>query len=285
LDTPVKRYSSGMYVRLAFAVAAHLEPEILIVDEVLAVGDAQFQKKCLGKMEDVADKEGRTVLFVSHNLASLAKLCPRSILLVKGEKWLDDSSNEVISEYINTGKEASGEVIWQNYREAPGNERIRLHAVRVVTDREVTADVAINQEFQIEVEFWNFKPDLEISTSIHLLDKMGVCILASANMHSANLVRDEWFGRPHPVGLYKTVCQLPGNFFNEGVHNLNVIVLSDVIQQEARVDDVLSFNVHDVGEMRKEYSGGWIGTVRPKLAWQTEFLTSDIQANNLMEAI
>jgi lipopolysaccharide transport system ATP-binding protein len=180
LDTPVKRYSSGMYVRLAFAVAAHLEPEILIVDEVLAVGDAQFQKKCLGKMEDVADREGRTVLFVSHNLASLAKLCPRAILLVKGEKWLDDSSNEVIEEYINTGKEASGEVVWQNWQEAPGNGRIRLHAVRVVADGEVTADVAINQVFQVEVEFWNFKPDLEISTSIHLLDKTGVCILASA---------------------------------------------------------------------------------------------------------
>ena len=285
LDTPVKRYSSGMYVRLAFAVAAHLEPEILIVDEVLAVGDAQFQKKCLGKMEDVADREGRTVLFVSHNLASLAKLCPRAILLVKGEKWLNDSSNEVIGEYINTGKEASGEVVWQNWQEAPGNGRIRLHAVRVVADGEVTADVAINQVFQVEVEFWNFKPDLEISTSIHLLDKTGVCILASANMHSANLVRDEWFGKPHPVGLYKTVCKLPANFLNEGLHNLNAIVLSDVIQQEARADDVLSFNIHDVGEMRREYSGGWIGTVRPKLAWQTEFLTSEIQASNLMGVI
>jgi len=285
LDTPVKRYSSGMYVRLAFAVAAHLEPEILIVDEVLAVRDAQFQKKCLGKMEDVADREGRTVLFVSHNLASLAKLCPRAILLVKGEKWLDDSSNEVIEEYINTGKEASGEVVWQNWQEAPGNGRIRLHAVRVVADGEVTADVAINQVFQVEVEFWNFKPDLEISTSIHLLDKTGVCILASANMHSANLVRDEWFGKPHPVGLYRTVCKLLANFLNEGLHNLNAIVLSDVIQQEARADDVLSFNIHDVGEMRREYSGGWSGTVRPKLAWQTEFLTSEIQASNLMGVI
>jgi lipopolysaccharide transport system ATP-binding protein len=285
LDTQVKRYSSGMYVRLAFAVAAHLEPEILIVDEVLAVRDAQFQKKCLGKMEDVADREGRTVLFVSHNLASLAKLCPRAILLVKGEKWLDDSSNEVIGEYINTGKEASGEVVWQNWQEAPGNGRIRLHAVRVVADGEVTADVAINQVFQVEVEFWNFKPDLEISTSIHLLDKTGVCILASANMHSANLVRDEWFGKPHPVGLYRTVCKLLANFLNEGLHNLNAIVLSDVIQQEARADDVLSFNIHDVGEMRREYSGGWIGTVRPKLAWQTEFLTSEIQASNLMGVI
>jgi lipopolysaccharide transport system ATP-binding protein len=283
LDTPVKRYSSGMYVRLAFAVAAHLEPEILIVDEVLAVGDAAFQKKCLGKMEDVG-REGRTVLFVSHNLASLAKLCPRAILLIKGEKWLDEDSDRVISEYITTGKEASGEIIWPNWQEAPGNERVRLHSVRVVTEGEVTGDVAINQEFQIEVEFWNLKSDLEISTSIHLFDKMGICIFASANMHSANLVRDEWFGKPHPVGLYKTICKLPSNFLNEGLHNLNVIVLSNIIQQEARVNDVLSFNIHDIGEMRKEYTGVWIGSVRPKLAWQTEFLTSDIQANNLIEA-
>jgi hypothetical protein len=104
-------------------------------------------------------------------------------------------------------------------------------------------------------------------------------------MHSANLVRDEWFGKPHPVGLYRTVCKLLANFLNEGLHNLNAIVLSDVIQQEARADDVLSFNIHDVGEMRREYSGGWSGTVRPKLAWQTEFLTSEIQASNLMGVI
>jgi lipopolysaccharide transport system ATP-binding protein len=289
LDTPVKFYSSGMYVRLAFAVAAHLEPEILVVDEVLAVGDAAFQKKCLGKMGDVAEKEGRTVLFVSHNLASLANLCNQGILLVQGEKQAEGACNKVIEQYISTGKEASGEIVWSNLKSSPGNEHVRLHKVRIICNGGVTDDVAINQEISVEVFFWNLKSNLELSTSIHLLDKMGVCVLASANFHSANLLIDEWFGKPYPTGLYKVVCKIPSNFLNEGMYSINVIVISglfgDVFNTEARVDEVLSFNVHEMGGMRRDYAGQWIGVVRPKLAWQTEFLTSDTQENNLVETI
>jgi lipopolysaccharide transport system ATP-binding protein len=281
LDTPVKRYSSGMYVRLAFAVAAHLEPEILIVDEVLAVGDAQFQKKCLGKMEDVG-KEGRTVLFVSHNLASLTKLCSKAVLLVKGEKILDGECNQVVSEYINTGREANGEVIWKDPNNAPGNEKVKLHAVRVVSTDIVTTDIEIDRDIYIEVEFWNFEPDAQRLISIHVLDKMGTCVLASANMHSANLDVDRWFGKPHPEGLYRTVCKLPGNFLNEGQYSINAFVLSDVTNIELKVEEVISFTVHDTGAMRKEYSGGWIGVVRPKLAWQTEYLTSLNENTNVL---
>jgi lipopolysaccharide transport system ATP-binding protein len=281
LDTPVKRYSSGMYVRLAFAVAAHLEPEILIVDEVLAVGDAQFQKKCLGKMEDVAEKEGRTVLFVSHNMASLMNLCPKAILLVKGKKWLEGNSNEVISEYINTGKEAIGQQIWTNPQKAPGNDKVRFHAIKIISDGEITADVEISKDIQIVVEFWNFQPELKLSTSIHLLDKMGVYVLASSNLHSANLIVDKWFGQPHPAGLYSVVCTIPKNFLNEGMYSINAIILSDVTQTEARIDEVISFTVHENGEMRKEYGGGWIGVVRPKLAWQTEYLGSSEMSSEL----
>jgi lipopolysaccharide transport system ATP-binding protein len=119
LDTPVKHYSSGMYVRLAFAVAAHLEPEILLVDEVLAVGDIAFQRKCLGKMQDVAGA-GRTVLFVSHNLGSLANLCPRAVLLTQGEKWRDGASGDVIAEYVALGSQEHGEVVWNDPAAAPG---------------------------------------------------------------------------------------------------------------------------------------------------------------------
>jgi len=289
LDTPVKRYSSGMYVRLAFAVAAHLEPEILIVDEVLAVGDAQFQKKCLGKMDDVS-KEGRTVLFVSHNLASLAKLCSKAILLVNGEQVMDGECDRVISEYINTGREANGEVVWNDRSSAPGNEKVRLHAVRVISSDVVTTDIEISEDIYIQIEFWNFEPDLHIWSSIHVLDKMGGCVLASLNSHSANLIVDRWFGKPYSTGLYRTVCKLPKNFLNEGTYSINAFVLSGALNLsaplsiEVRVDEVISFTVNDTGEMRKEYTGGWIGVVRPKLAWQTDLL-APLHTSDLVETI
>jgi len=270
LDTPVKRYSSGMYVRLAFAVAAHLEPEILLVDEVLAVGDAAFQKKCLGKMGNVA-REGRTVLFVTHNLSSVVNLCPRTILLVEGKKYADGLSSDVISQYVAATSENRGECVWDDWRRAPGNEKVRLHAVRIVSGGRVTSSVDIDKDVKVEIEFWNFEAGARLSTSIHLLDKMGVGVLASANFHSANLTSDKWFGKSHPAGLYRTVCTLPGNFLNEGRYSINAIVLTDVTNIEVFEREVISFTVHESGAMRKEYGGGWLGVVRPKLAWQTEY--------------
>jgi lipopolysaccharide transport system ATP-binding protein len=271
IDTPVKRYSSGMYVRLAFAVAAHLDPEILLVDEVLAVGDAAFQKKCLGKMGDVS-REGRTVLFVSHNMGALLKLCPRSLLLSQGAICDDGPSNDVVREYIETGRQSRGEVVWDTPRLAPGNEKVRLHAVRIVNDGQVTSDVDIEKDARVEIEFWNFKPDAPICASIHLLDKMGAGVLASANMPSATPVPDEWFGKPFPTGLFRTECVLPGNFLNEGAYSINAIVLTDVSNIEVFATEVVSFMVHETGAMRREYGGGWLGVVRPKLSWRTQFL-------------
>jgi lipopolysaccharide transport system ATP-binding protein len=262
-----------MYVRLAFAVAAHLEPEILLVDEVLAVGDAQFQKKCLGKMGDVA-KEGRTVLFVSHNMSALLNLCPRSILLVAGQRRQDGPSSEVVREYIDLGRTNQGEVTWEDMSQAPGNDKVRLHAVRVISGGQVTSDIEIDQELQIEMEFWNLTPDARLSSSIHLLDRMGSGVLASANMHSANLIRDEWFGAPHPAGLYRTTCVLPGNFLNTETYSINAIVLADVTEIQVFAREAVSFTVHETGAMRQEYGGGWLGVVRPRLAWQTEMLQS-----------
>ncbi len=271
IDTPVKRYSSGMYVRLAFAVAAHLEPEILVVDEVLAVGDAQFQKKCLGKMQTVA-KQGRTVLFVSHNLPSVISLCPRSILLVQGAKYIDGPSSEIVTRYIELGRDRVGERVWSSPHSAPGNEKVKMRAVRIVSDKNQTCEIDIQRDLTLEIEYWNFKPGAYLSTSIHLLDKMGAPVLATANMHSANLDTDHWFGKPHPVGLFRTSCVIPGNFLNEGTYSINVIVLEDIMNPQVYEKEVITFTVHDSGAMRKEYNAGWIGVVRPKLAWQTEYL-------------
>lgn len=273
IDTPVKHYSSGMFMRLAFAVAAHLEPEILLVDEVLAVGDIEFQKKCLGKMGEIAN-QGRTVLFVTHNMVSLANLCPRSILLEGGHKIQDGPTKDVIGSYLAMQKSYQGERIWNDLQSAPGNDRLRLHAVRIFSASAVSGDVEIDKDIEIQIDFWNLKPGANASVCIHLLDKMGVIVLSSMNTPSVNLITDEWSGAPYPVGFYRTVCTIPGNFLNEGLYSLKVLLATNVIHLDAVVTDVVSFNVLDNGAMRREYSGIWYGVVRPKLAWRTTCLKS-----------
>ena len=269
LDTPVKRYSSGMYVRLAFAVAAHLNPEILIIDEVLAVGDADFQKKCLGKMQDVA-ASGRTVLFVSHNMGVVANLCSRVILLSNGQKKGDGPSNDVVAHYMKSGVEFSGERVWNDVATAPGNEKVKLRRIRIVADNEISGDVGIDKPIQVEFEFWNMTPNAMLSANIHLLDKVGVEVLSSANWTSASLTKDEWFGHPHPIGLFRSTCTIPGNFLNEGLYSINVLIMSKISHVELFAKEAIQFSVHDTGSMRAEWGGGWLGVVRPRLAWRTE---------------
>jgi lipopolysaccharide transport system ATP-binding protein len=271
IDTAAKHYSTGMYLRLAFSVAAHLEPDILLVDEVLAVGDASFRKKCLGKMGEVAQL-GRTVVFVSHSLGILANLCPRAILLSQGRVVRDGPSRDVIAQYVQEGEESAGERVWENGTQAPGNERVRLHAVRIVSDGQPNADVSIEEPIHIEVEFWNHRPNMELSTSIQLLDHMGVEVLSSANFPSASLTPDKWFDKPYPAGLFKATCTLPGHFLNEGMYCINVLLFNRISHLEFTAKEVIRFHVHDTGVLGAEGRVRWVGVVHPRLAWQTEFL-------------
>ena len=274
LDTPVKRYSSGMYVRLAFAVAAHLEPEILLVDEVLAVGDAQFQKKCMGKMEDIS-KGGRTILFVSHNMASIANFCQRTILLNSGRIEMDDCSQKVIQRYQEMGDALSGEVVWSDPRKAPGNDTVRLDAVRILQDGQdgATADVDISKDIMIEISYRNFIEGTQFFAEIVLKDRINTWILTSTNHRYVSLADDPWYGRPQPRGLFRAVCRIPGNFLNEGDYVVTVVIGKAVHDIQIMEDSIISFHVHDSGEMRKEgIYGPWGGVVRPKLAWSTKHL-------------
>jgi len=271
IDTPIKRYSSGMNVRLGFAVASHLEPEVLIVDEVLAVGDYRFQKKCLGKMGGLT-QEGKTVVFVSHNMASILNLCPRSILLDKGKVVMDGNSSDVVEYYIAGTSGSGGEMVWPDPATAPGNDKVRLHAVRILSnDDKPTDSVDIQKDIYIQISYWNFRKDASIYSAIHLMDQFGTYVLASTNRTSACLTPDPWYDQPHPTGLFQSVCRLPGNFLNEGIYSINAIVGYDTSGPEARADNVVSFRVHDTGAMRKEYMGGWLGVVRPRLDWHTEY--------------
>lgn len=272
IDTPVKRYSSGMHVRLGFAVAAHLSPEILIVDEVLAVGDAEFQKRCLGKMRSVA-KEGRTVLFVSHNMNAISFLCSRAILLEQGHSVRDGNSAEVVAEYLRGSHERSGECVWQDPRTAPGNDQVRIRAVRILQNGEVTADVDIQKDVSVELEYWNFRPDARISTSIHLLDKMGATVLCSVSYPAQTVQTDEWFDRPWPTGLFRSTCIVPGNFLNVGRYGISAFVRTNIRNIEAAVPEAVWFTVCDTVATHQEL-GGWGGVVRPHLVWQTELQRS-----------
>ena len=274
IDTPVKHYSSGMYMRLAFAVAAHLEPEILLVDEVLAVGDAAFQQKCLGKMGEVA-RAGRTVLFVSHNMTAVNQLCPRTIMLADGAVERDGPTAEVVPEYLKAGGVGRGEWVWEDARRAPGNERFRLRAVRVVSNGAAAGEVDIDRETTVEVEFWNHVEGARnVCANIYVLDGMGTVVLSTGSTPAANAAPEEWFARPHPAGLYKSSCTFPANFFNEGVYHVTVYIITlGPIAVEVDAPQAISFTVFDTGVMREPGGGGrWAGVVRPRLPWRTEFL-------------
>jgi lipopolysaccharide transport system ATP-binding protein len=270
IDTPLKRYSSGMQVRLAFSVAAHLEPEILLVDEVLAVGDYEFQKKCLGKMEEVSGG-GRTVLFVSHNMGSIANLCPKTILLEQGRVAMIGETREVIAKYINSGADTGGEVTWNDPETAPGNDIVRLKAVRICSNGSVTRDVLIDDDIRIELDYWNLKEGAQFYTGIDLVDKLNSTIFASFNRPSANLMEDQWAQKPRPLGLYRSVCTIPANFLNDDSYSVNFLTRhQNLLIKNVKSDAVISFMVHETGEMKKEFSGRWGGIIRPKLAWSTK---------------
>ena len=270
LDTPVKFYSSGMYTRLAFSVAAHLNPEILIVDEVLAVGDAEFQKKCLGKMENIA-KEGRTVIFVSHNMIAVNLLCSRGVLLESGTVKADGEISKVVDTYLNSGKSQVGEIVWAHPESAPGDSRVRLKSVRIVSDGKVTGDVDIDKAFQIEADYSNLEPNGRRLISFHIVNAMGITVFTSSNMPSMCMTPDPWNTRRYPCGEFRTSCTIPGLLLNDGLHSVSIYInVTGATDNILFIRDVLTFNVNDTGLMRQEHTTGpWLGAVRPRLDWKT----------------
>jgi len=271
LDTPTKRYSSGMYVRLAFAVAAHLDTDILLVDEVLAVGDAEFQKKSLGKMKSVGEG-GKTVILISHNMAMINNICHRAILLKDGHNALDADAGKVTREYLSNLRCDNGEIVWADVTSAPGNEIVRLHAVRILQEgiAGASSDVDISKDVIIQISYWNLKEGAVIYPAIWLRDKNGTEVFSSSHHKAISLTEDFWAAKPHPTGLFVSNCIIPGNFLNEGMYSITAILGLYPDTTQVLEDYVVSFNVHDTGEMREGYYGGWLGVIRPKLAWSTE---------------
>ena len=269
IDTPVKHYSSGMFLRLAFAVAAHLEPDILIVDEVLAVGDARFQKKCLDKMKEVG-QEGRTVLFVSHSMQAITRLCKRAILLKEGYVLMDGPSHQVVGSYVSEGHRTKALREWPDSREAPGGNVARLRAVRVrAKEGAITESVDIRQPVFIEMEYDVLKEGFILLPHYILVNEEGVTAFG------INDVDPVWRKRPRPVGRYVSRAVIPGNLLSEGTYLVEaaLITLDPIISQFSERDVVgfLVFDSLDGDSARGDYAGEMDGIVRPLLEWKTVF--------------
>jgi lipopolysaccharide transport system ATP-binding protein len=254
LDTPVKFYSSGMYTRLAFAVAAHLEPEILIVDEVLAVGDAQFQKKCMGKMGEVA-KHGRTVLFVSHNMTAVSGLCSRVIWLSNGRVCMSGPSARIVSEYLSKGAALGAEQVWESGSE-PGNDEVKLRRVAVAPMDPSTGDlITVDTPIQLDVEYLNLSPSARLNVSVVVSTVEGVAIFNTVS-------QPDVFSR----GLIHCGFKIPGGFLNDGPHYVRVLIVRDEATVLLDLQDAVRFDVQDI-QRGGAWHGKWLGATRPRFDW------------------
>jgi len=268
LDTPVKHYSSGMYLRLAFAVGAHLETEILLVDEVLAVGDARFQQKCLDKMRDVG-RHGRTVLFVSHNLLAVKRLCERTILIDGGRIWKDGPSEDVVTAYLNAGRHTTALREWPSREAAPGRDVVRLRAVRVRTaDGQLAETLDVRYPVAVQMEYEVLEAGHVLLPNFQFFNDSGIHMFASHDLDPA------WRQRRRPAGRYVSTVRIPGNLLAEGIVSVSVgmeTVAPKLFQ--FYVHDAVTFRVVDPLEgdsARGDYLGKINGVVRPRLDWSTD---------------
>ena len=269
IDTPVKRYSSGMYVRLAFSVAAYLEPEVLLVDEVLAVGDAEFQRRCLGRMESFGES-GRTVIFVSHQMQTVAQLCDRAVLLDQGRVVLDGESSEVVAQYLQAGLGSGSERQWDDDASAPGNDLVRLLSTRVVgADGRSLDSVDVRERVGIEIAFRVLRRGDPVRPKFKLVDRRGDIAFNAWDI-------DTRWDVPFAPGKYVATAWIPANLLNEGLYSADVAVCSVAaprLVHHFQERSALAFHVYDAGEgdtARGSYTGQWRGVLRPLLEWSVE---------------
>ena len=268
LGTPVKRYSSGMYVRLAFAVAAHLEPEILLVDEVLAVGDTQFQKKCLGKMEEVAEG-GKTVLFVSHNMEAISKLCQRTILISKGSVILDDNTPDTISYYLLDGRENSQHVRVYDDATAPGDNFVKLRAVRLTdhVGNEINT-LNINEGCLVEIEYVVLESISNFHLYIRIFTQDGSIAFGSGDWDGEYMHKQYTYS----PGRYRSQCFIPGDMLNSGSYSLTIMGMIPDVRYLFSESNVLIWEISEIGGAGGPTSNRRPGVIRPRLKWKISSL-------------
>ena len=261
IETPIKHYSSGMRLRLAFAVAAHLEPEIMIVDEVLAVGDAEFQRKCIGKMSEVSE-QGRTVLFVSHNMGAVTQLCSRGILLLDGELKMDAPVTDVVTAYLLAGAQNSGE--WANpTKRGSSTSEVRIDSLRLLADQgEVSAAVDFGRPFRVEVDFDVISPVRNMDIALQLIDAMGHVIFETTDLDSTGLA-----GQVRTPGRYRSTCTIPAQLLKPGHYFLTVVSVTNNVKIHDCHENALSFDVSFTGYTMHHPRPGLI---TPVLDWEVK---------------
>jgi lipopolysaccharide transport system ATP-binding protein len=278
LETPVKRYSSGMYVRLAFAVAAHLEPEILLVDEVLAVGDVSFQKKCLGKMSDVG-RQGRTVLFVSHNMVAVQNLCNRVLWFDKGRLVADGPTDQVAREYLFAASSRENERTWDDADTAPGNHKLTVRHVSVRPEGGTTRGLmGMSVPLFAEIQFDNHIPDAYLHLSMEVHTDHGIAF--TTDSHETDLATRD---RPLPAGRFRMTCRIPPNLLNSGIHALTLIFRQEGRMEILRCESIVTFDVVELEERPGAWLGRAYGVVHPRLDWHTSFLGESTIGNGTAE--
>ncbi|GAB4045230.1 ABC transporter ATP-binding protein [Spirosoma litoris] len=260
LDTPVKRYSSGMYVRLGFAISAHLDPEIMIVDEVLAVGDAEFQKKSLGKMRDNS-ASGRTVIFVSHNLTAVQALCNKTFYFEKGRLIEQGETNQVIASYLSKVSKTRLRRQWDTPEEGPGNDLVRVRRIELIPDyQEDLTHIDVRTSMTFQFEFWNQMDHANLNLSLHLNSLTGECIFNIGTL-----------SQPYGKGLIAAECTIPGYFLNDGSYTISIMIVKDTVTPLYVMEEGITFDVEDYREGIAWY-GKWPGYVRPQFPFHTKML-------------
>jgi len=269
LDTPIKRYSSGMTVRLAFSVAAHLQAEIILVDEVLAVGDVNFQNKCIAKMES-ASNDGRSVLLVSHNMASISRLCSRAILIEDGLIKEDGPADAVVKKYLASGTGTTAEKVWNNIDEAPGGDIARLLAIRAMDEHGMLREnFDIRRPIRLEITYEVVKDGFAMIPHLGVVNEDGTTVFLTLENDS------QWKGKIRPRGNYVSRVEIPGNFLSDGFFYVDcylLIVNPSVV--EIRERQIIGFEVkdsYDGDSARGEWKGNFGGVVRPLFDWETRY--------------
>lgn len=272
LDTPVKHYSSGMYVRLAFAVAAHLEPEILVIDEVLAVGDAEFQKKCLGKMEDVAN-EGRTVLFVSHNMTAMKTLCRHGILLDSGRCTFNGEMGDTIDFYLSSSLQAQLRSSWQE-SESPRNDNITFYGYEIVNSSKEAA-IYIHSSFAIKLKYSCTAKNKKLDITLKFYNDQGILIFVSGTGTD-----NQWFGKVFPTGIYETTMEIPAHLLNSGLYYADIVFGHAQREVLLHKEQIIVFEVLDSAEGRGSSFHRAPGIFRPQFPCTTIQLENESKVSS-----
>ncbi|WP_128543327.1 ABC transporter ATP-binding protein [Larkinella soli] len=255
INTPVKRYSSGMYVRLAFSVAAHLDADIMVLDEVLSVGDAQFQRKCIAKIQEFAQQDDRTILFVSHNAQAVTHLCQKALWLDHGSVRAMGPVQAIINQYQPTGMAQADSLrqAWGRPRDAPGSETVRIKLVELVPQLEKPlAPIDVRTPLTIRFQLWLLEDNLRLLTGLHLFTAEGDVVLDVMSPFEK-----------YEKGLIEGECAIPGNFLNDGSYYISLIVYSDKWEEMYYHRNAITFTVEDHRAREMDFEGKWMGAIRP----------------------